>query len=149
MEKTITTTTTTTTKNEDASVIELKSENVSIIDEVRLAGEQLEKEVKNLEWWQDIKSNVNRENLARAVSKIRPELKEIILARNFDSILTRELDETDKDSLFEFITQDDDTPSGRLFMCTGGLDGFLTAMRAHSVRPSLKTFQLLARVRAH
>lgn len=127
-------------------VIKIEPKDVSVIDEFRLAGEQLEKEMRNLEWWQDIRTNVNRDSLLRAVSKIRPELKEAILARNFDSVLTRQLDDSEKQGLFEFVTPEDDTPMGRLLICTGGVNGLLKAMRVHSVKPKLKIFQLLIRV---
>lgn len=135
-------------ENESMSseIVQLDPSDIQITNPMRIMGEELSKEMRELEWWQDLKTNVDRDKLLQSVSRIRPELRELILARNFDSLLTRKIDETERENLFSFVTNEDDTPAGRLYMCTGGIDGLLKAMRAHSVEPSLKTFQILVHV---
>lgn len=129
-------------------MVRLEASDVHVVNEMRAMGEELEREMRELEWWQDVKTSVDRAKLMRSVARIRPELRELVLARSFDSLLTRCLvDEQQRRDLFSFVTDEDDSPAGRLYVCTGGVDGLLKAMRAHAVKPNLKIFQLLVRVK--
>lgn len=125
-------------------LIQLDKSNVTIIDDLNIVGKSLEKQIKKLEWWQDIKTNVNRVELLESLSEFRPELKEIILSKNYDSLLTQVNSDIEKE-IFDFVTTDDDTPYGRLSII-GDVQGVFKAMKAHHIKPDFKTFNIIIQV---
>lgn len=126
------------------SVIKIKEDEVHVIDDLKVIGKTLEEKIKNLEWWQDIKSNIDKGELLEGLSSFRPEIKNIILAQNFDSLLTRFRDNTEKE-IFDYVTEQMDSPEGHLEML-GGLEGILKSMNYHRIEPDFKTFNLIIQV---
>ena len=125
-------------------VINIKEDEVHVIDDLKVIGKTLEEKIKNLEWWQDIKSNIDKSELLEGLSSFRPEIKDIILAQNFDSLLTRFKNSIEKE-IFDYVTEQMDSPEGHLEML-GELEGILKSMSYHRVKPDFKTFNLVIQV---
>lgn len=115
-----------------------------VIEDSKLVGISLEKQIENLEWWQDIKTNVKRSDLLNSLTKHRPEMKEVILSQNYESMLTRLNPEIEKE-VFEFVTSDQDTPKGHLELL-GGIEGVFKSMTNHQVKPDFKIFNIMIQV---
>ncbi|CAF0776090.1 unnamed protein product [Brachionus calyciflorus] len=124
-------------ENSNDDVLVVKKEDVHVIDDLNVVGKSLESQIQKLEWWQDIKSNIDKSELLKGLSDLKPELKELILAQNYESLLTQINHNLDKE-VFDYITNDLDCPEGHLHML-GGLDGFLKSMIYHRVKPDYKT----------
>lgn len=56
-------------KAEKTELIELKKEDVHVIDELKVVGKSLEGQIKNLKWWQEIKPNIDKVELVKDLSK--------------------------------------------------------------------------------
>lgn len=126
------------------SVIKIKENEIHVIDDLRLIGIALQDKIKNLEWWQDIKSNIDKTELMKGLGEFRPDIKNLILTQNFDSLLTQFRGDLKKE-VFEYVTEQMDSPQGRLDIL-GGLEGVLKSMAFHSVKPDFKTFNLILEV---
>lgn len=127
-----------------SNVLELSPKDVHVIDEFRVVGRSLESQIRNLEWWQDIKTNVDKTELLKGLANFKPEIKEVIMAQSYESLLTRVNSSIEKE-VFDFVTSDQDTPEGHLSML-GSANGVFRSMTSHQVTPDFKTFNIMTQV---
>jgi pentatricopeptide repeat protein len=127
----------------NAEIIKLKPDDVHIIEELKVVGKSLEKQLRDLEWWQDIKSNLDRAELVKSLAEFNPELKKHILTTSYESVLTKVDLNVEKDLLAHFVPEQD-TGKDR-FELIGGLSIF-DAMKYHKVKPDIKTFNMIIQV---
>lgn len=131
-----------TSSNDSSSIIQLTNEQVKVIDEVKLVGEEIEKKVQELEWWQKLDNgkNINKADLLKPLAEFKPELKEKLEIISFKNFLTdataQKLDET---------ALVNDTPADRL-LALGNIKGVYKAMKFHRVKPEFKIFKYLMEV---
>ena len=124
-------------------VINLRADQVHVIDELEVVGKSIKSQIENLEWWQDIKSNVDVVDLVDDLAKFKPELKELITKISYNTLLTH----PDKklNMIIEKMFPEEDTPVGR-FRLLGGLSELLQSMKSHDVNPNQITINLILQV---
>jgi hypothetical protein len=125
-------------KSEVTDKIELTEKDVQIVNERELVGNSLQSQIKQLEWWQDIKSNINKVHLMKDLAKFKPELRQAVLSKSYESFLTVSNVNLDEE-LFRHISSEEDTPLGH-FEMLGGVEDFFKAMDFHDVKPDFRTF---------
>ena len=142
-------------------LISLREDDVCVVDEFKVAAEALGERIGQLEWWQDIKTSVDREELARIVTSTRnPDLRNSlseksvarpILTEN-EQVLVRVLSEEVLKRKFssqivagKVDKNSHDTPLARL-NALGGVTGIFAALAKHRVKPDFKLFNQLVRV---
>ena len=109
-----------TDKNEIKSsenVLQVRPDQVHVIEDLQVIGQSLNTQINNLEWWQDVKSNINAAELLKDMSKHKPELNDLVSTLNYKSMLTRKTPNFEKD-LVEKI--DEDLSQNR-FKALGGI----------------------------
>ena len=132
-------------KPDSTEVVHLKDDQVHVIDELKMIGKSLEHQIMNLQWWQNIRTSVDKKELARDLAKLRPDQRHKLLDSNLpDSILVN-VDEN-FDEMIETRLAFEDTKTGRLNMM-GGLLGVLGAMENFKVKPDHRAANLLLDVR--
>lgn len=133
------------TLNSESSqnVLQVRPDQVHVIEEMQIIGKSLNKQISNLEWWQDVKSNINAGDLLKDLSIHKPELKELVAEFNFHSILTKKIPNFEKD-LIEKI--EEDSAKSR-FKALGGTSGMVRSMKVHKVEPDFKSFNTILQVR--
>ena len=129
--------------NSDTEIIKLKPDDVHVIEELKVVGQSLEKQLKDLEWWQDIKSNLDKTEIVKSLAEFNPELKKLILTNNYESVLTKVDLNVEKDVLAHLDPEDD--TNIRRFELIGGLTIF-DAMKYHKVKPDYRTFNMIIQV---
>ena len=56
-------------QSESSKVLHLESKDVHVIQDLEVIGKSLESQIRDLEWWQEIKTNINTVELMEDVSK--------------------------------------------------------------------------------
>ena len=143
-----TTTTTSINSDETLEVIELKPEDVHVIDEMQVIGTSLQKQIDELEWWQDASKHVDKASVLDELAKVKPDLRakiDSIKSKRVDSLLTRHGVDVDEAVRAVYKTRHDDNAPTRLRI-VGDLDGLFAAMRTHGVQPDIRTFNMLIEV---
>ena len=100
----------------------------------------MEKQIRDLEWWQDIKSNVEKTELVKSLAQFNPKLKDIIINTSHHTVLTSADVNIEKELLGNLLPEDD-TAQGR-FAILGSVS-ILDSMKSHCVKPDFKTFSLM------
>jgi hypothetical protein len=126
------------TQSENNDKIELTEKDVQVINEKEIIAKSLEIQIKELEWWQEIKSSIDKSHLMKDLAKFKPELRQALLSKSYQSFLTVSNINLDEE-LFRNLSCEEDTPVGR-FEILGGLEDFFKAMNFHDVKPDFRTF---------
>jgi pentatricopeptide repeat protein len=135
------------TGNQD-EVLRISEENVHLIDEMKVAAQSLQKQIDKLEWWQDIRSNIDQEELKNSIKHLKnPGLRAALMEINPDErILNTVFDEKDiEKKLNDLVLEDLDNSVQRLKLI-GGVEGFFDSMDKFKVKPNFKTFNTLIQV---
>jgi len=99
------------------SVLQVRPDQVHVIEDLQVIGQSLNTQISNLEWWQDVKSNINAVELLKDMSKHKPELNDLVSSLDYKSMLTRKSPNFEKD-LVEKIEEDS---SQNRFEALGGI----------------------------
>lgn len=121
----------------------LSADQVQVIDESKVMADALSEQVAQLEFWQDIKKNVDKSAMLEKLAEVRPELRSVVEAQRFESLLTvadKQLAET-----LTNVPTELDTRKGHLELL-GGVKGVFMAMRNHNVQPDEKTINMMLEV---
>ena len=98
----------------------------------------------NLQWWQNIRTNIDKKDLARDLAKLRPHERQSLLDSSLtESILVNVSENIDE--LIEKRMEFEDRRVDRLNLI-GGLTGVLTAMENFKVNPDHRTVNILLQV---
>jgi hypothetical protein len=125
----------------------VKEEEVEVIDEMKMAAAALKEQISKLEWWQDIKSNIDRDQLKKAVTQLKqPGLKTFLMETNHEEVvLAKVYDQKRVNELIErVLSEEEDVPLSRLNIL-GGLNGVFEALAKFRVKPDHKLFNILVR----
>jgi len=133
-------------KSEANDKIELSEIDVQIVNEKEVIGKSLQNQLKDLEWWQDIKSNIDKVHLMKDLAKFKPELRQALLSKSYESFLTVSNMNLDEE-LFRNLSSEEDTPNGH-FEILGGLEHFFKALNFHDVKPDFRIFNQIILVKA-
>jgi hypothetical protein len=129
-------------------VLVIKQEDTVVIDDMKVAAGALSEQIAKLEWWQDIKSNVDKSELARAIGNLRqPGLAREIMERQYDeAVLINAHSQLNIESLVQqFVAEADDRPVSRLNLL-GGMSGVFDALARFRVKPDFKLFNTMLQV---
>jgi len=99
------------------NILQVRPDQVHVIEDLQVIGKSLNTQISNLEWWQDVKSNINAVDLLKDMSKHKPELTDLVSTLNYKSVLTHKTPNFEKD-LVEKI--EEDSPQNR-FKALGGI----------------------------
>jgi hypothetical protein len=125
----------------------VKKEETEVIDEMKLAATALKEQISKLEWWQDIKTNIDRDQLKKAVTQLKqPGLKNLFEESNHEEVvLVKVYDQKTVEELIErVLSEETDDALSRLNML-GGLNGVFDALAKFRVKPDHKLFNILVR----
>lgn len=131
----------------DVTSLTLKPDDVQIIQSEKVIADSLKHQIEKLEWWQDIKTNLNKKALVKELSKYKIFDKELSSFKdilNYESLLTKSDTKLVK-RMLENVKPADDTPMGR-FNMVGGIEGFSRSMHYHQVKPHFKTINAMLQV---
>ncbi len=123
----------------NASVLQLRPDQVHVIDELKIVGKSIEEKINKLEWWQDLDENIDKVDVLMPLAQFKPELKEKIEIRKVTNLLTNVKQKLDNIDLVN------DSPHDRLEL-VGSVNGVLSAMKYHNTVPDTNTFALLLEV---
>jgi hypothetical protein len=123
--------------------LQIRPENVHVIEDIKLIGKALESKLKDLEWWQDIEKNIDKADILSDVAKHNPQLKNKLAVEQYQSLLTRKIDL--EVEIFSKLQDFADNKIDR-FNLIGGVDGFLTSMLKHRAFPEARTFNMMIQV---
>lgn len=129
------------TSSTDTNVLEIKPDQVHVVDNLEVIGKSINKQMDNLEWWQDVKTNINRVDLLEELAEYRPELSSIVAQLKHKSILTH----TQQSLMENFEKLEEDSPVSR-FESIGGLANFFRSIKFHNVEPDFKSFNMVLEV---
>ena len=121
------------------NVLQITPDQIHVIEDLEVVGQSLSKQINELEWWQDIKTNINRADLLTDLSKHRPELNELAATISYKSFLTSNYPDYEKD-LVENVEED---ISINRFNVLGGVNSLIRSMKQHKVDPDFKTFNMM------
>lgn len=131
----------------DVAALTLKPEDVEVIQSDKVIADSLKHQIEKLEWWQDIKTNLNKKALVKELAKYKIFDKELSSFKdilNYESLLTKSDTKLVK-RMLENVKPADDTPMGR-FNMVGGIEGFSRSMHYHQVKPHFKTINAMLQV---
>jgi hypothetical protein len=128
----------------DNTSLELKPDDVHVIDEMKVIGEAIGEKISELEWWQSIDRNIDKDDIdLKPLKKPDPiDVSNISPTKTImrENILIKPL----KD--LSLIDLKNDTAYDRLQLI-GSLKGFFKSMNRYKVQPDHKTFMLLIQVK--
>ncbi len=130
--------------NLNSEVLHLKPDQIHVIEDMEVIGKSLTKQIQNLEWWQNIKSNINKNELLEDLLKSAPGKKYLLESLKFNSLLTK-ADKHLNENVIEKVLPQADTPNGR-FNLIGGVETVLKSMLFHKIRPDFKSFNMILNV---
>jgi hypothetical protein len=124
--------------NED--ILQITPDQVHVIEDLQVIGKSINKQVDDLEWWQDIQKNIDKNELLNEMSKYRPDLNQLAKVSQFKSVLTH------KDfskNLNDHIKIDS---AVNRFQALCSLDEFINSLKHHKIDPDFKTFNMILQV---
>ncbi len=122
------------------NILQITPDQVHVIEDLQVIGKSINKQVDDLEWWQDIQKNIDKNELLNEISKYRPELNQLAKVSQFKSVLTH------KDfskNLNDHIKIDS---AVNRFQALCSLDEFINSLKHHKIDPDFKTFNKILQV---
>ena len=122
------------------NILQITPDQVHVIEDLQVIGKSINKQVEDLEWWQDIQKNIDKNELLNEMSKYRPELNQLAKVSQFKSVLTH------KDfskNLTDHIKIDS---AVNRFQALCSLDEFISSLKHHKIDPDFKTFNMILQV---
>lgn len=130
--------------SEQSEPIQLTTDQVEIVDENKLMADAIEEQIKKLEWWQSIRTHIDKKELAKDLAKTSPRLNEFLTsASNSVLVISDDKDTVDLDEIIKTKNSSPIEGSFSRLAVIGGIDGVLNAMQHFGIRPNYKTFNLL------
>lgn len=117
-------------------VLQLNEANVKVIDDLQVIGQSISRKIQDLEWWQKIDENIDKDELLEPlkVAKNQP-VQYTNIYKDISPLCSKKFDVNQ-------IQLIKDSSNERLKIL-GGVKGVYESMRFHKVNPDVKTFMLL------
>jgi hypothetical protein len=120
--------------NASKTILELKPNEVHVIDQMDIVGKSIGNQIRELEWWQKIDQNLNTSELTKPLR-----IHDVEIGDKLISLLV------DKHINLSQLQLKNETPFDRLDMI-GNIGGLFKSIKKHKVVPDSKTFAILLQV---